>query len=45
MKVGFIKVAMPVRGAIVVPVLDGGKLTATGDPLEITMPSCLRLLP
>ena len=34
MKVGFIKVAMPVRGALVVPVLDGGKLTATGVTVD-----------
>ena len=34
MKVGFIKVAMPVRGALVVPELDGGKLTATGVTVD-----------
>ncbi|MEQ8248453.1 MAG: leucyl aminopeptidase [Alphaproteobacteria bacterium] len=34
MKVGFTKVAMPARGALVVPVLEGRKLTATGAAVD-----------
>ena len=34
MKVGFTKVAMPARGALVVPVLEGRKLTATGTTVD-----------
>lgn len=36
---------MPGNSLAVFRIGSDGKLTATGDPLEITMPSCLRLLP
>lgn len=36
---------MPGNSLAVFRIGSDGKLTATGDPLEITMPSCIRLLP